>query len=650
MAMKYRGSSHRLLLAALLAVASACGTKSPTEPSSQPSNPQPPPPTVSFTVTVTSRPGALTAGGSSGSTITVQVTNTQTGAAAPDLTPVTLTTSLGGFNSPASPVSSVSLQLVKGQAQAVLYPGPSAGTAAVAAVALVTINGAQQSFQGATSVTINGVGTFFVNSVTPSTGDPAGGLSVTINGGGFLAPVSVLIGSSNAPVTKVSPNAITVITPASTTTVPVGSTLPVSVTVNNNLGGSSPGSITLNNGFTYVPGGGGVQQPQVFSVTPASGTNQGGTQVTLTGEGFVSPVQVLFGTGSSASSFNGIEATIQSVTANKIVCISPPAQGFGETNTNALVSLLVKNLTSGFSTIAPSAFQYGSKVMISSAGPTITQWNQQVKVTIFGQGFGNPVAVTLAGIAAQVLSTSGTEIEVLSGVPTLSGCQNVVGPITVTNINNGDTGSALTFTYVVNKPILTSITPATGLHSVSTPVTIFGSFFEPGGEEQVSVGNVVASVSPSSTMSELFVTIPPLIGNLPTASCTVNGQTGSMEIGMPEPITITDPLTSCSATYTGAFTYEPSAAEAQCTVTTPPQMAPVATFTDTVVGGPMHQVNFIDTSTNTPTSWTWNFGDGNTSAVQNPVHDYAAAGTYTVSLKACNAAGCGEVAEVVTVP
>lgn len=40
---------------------------------------------------------------------------------------------------------------------------------------------------------------------------------------------------------------------------------------------------------------------------------------------------------------------------------------------------------------------------------------------------------------------------------------------------------------------------------------------------------------------------------------------------------------------------------------------------------------FTNTSTNA-TSWSWNFGDGGTSAAQNPSHTYGAAGTYTVTL------------------
>lgn len=51
------------------------------------------------------------------------------------------------------------------------------------------------------------------------------------------------------------------------------------------------------------------------------------------------------------------------------------------------------------------------------------------------------------------------------------------------------------------------------------------------------------------------------------------------------------------------------------------------------------EVAFTDLSTNTPTQWAWNFGDGQTSNVQNPTHTYASAGNYTVSLTVTNQDG-----------
>ena len=43
-------------------------------------------------------------------------------------------------------------------------------------------------------------------------------------------------------------------------------------------------------------------------------------------------------------------------------------------------------------------------------------------------------------------------------------------------------------------------------------------------------------------------------------------------------------------------------------------------------------ISFSDISTGNPTSWTWDFGDGNSSTLQNPTHNYSNAGTYNVSL------------------
>ena len=51
------------------------------------------------------------------------------------------------------------------------------------------------------------------------------------------------------------------------------------------------------------------------------------------------------------------------------------------------------------------------------------------------------------------------------------------------------------------------------------------------------------------------------------------------------------------------------------------------------------KVKFTDKSKGSPTSWSWNFGDKNTSNDKNPVHTYSKAGKYTVSLTVTNAAG-----------
>ena len=66
---------------------------------------------------------------------------------------------------------------------------------------------------------------------------------------------------------------------------------------------------------------------------------------------------------------------------------------------------------------------------------------------------------------------------------------------------------------------------------------------------------------------------------------------------------------------------------------------PVANFTANTTSTCTGIVNFTDQSTNTPTSWSWNFGDGATSTQQNPSHTYATNGSFTVTLQATNANG-----------
>jgi len=77
-------------------------------------------------------------------------------------------------------------------------------------------------------------------------------------------------------------------------------------------------------------------------------------------------------------------------------------------------------------------------------------------------------------------------------------------------------------------------------------------------------------------------------------------------------------------------------------VALPVSSAPFANFSATPTSGNVPlTVWFTDTSANTPTAWIWNFGDNSSvnATVQHPVHTYAAAGTYTISLNATNAGG-----------
>ena len=103
-----------------------------------------------------------------------------------------------------------------------------------------------------------------------------------------------------------------------------------------------------------------------------------------------------------------------------------------------------------------------------------------------------------------------------------------------------------------------------------------------------------------------------------------------------------------------------STATKTITVTAPPPTppapppstpsAPVAAFaTSPPSGNAPLTVSFTNQSTGSPTSYSWNFGDGSTSSEANPNRTYTTAGTYTVQLTATNAGGSSTATKTITV-
>lgn len=580
--MQFFRNAIRLSFAFALAAVLGC-TSSPTEPSGGGGgtiSPKPPDPVVTFNVTVTANPGQITVGSGSSSTITVEVRRNDNGQPPPDSTEVTLTTTLGAFGSTAGP-QTVVLQLVNGRAQAQLFASIESGTATVRA----TVNGNT----GATNVGIGQPATFFISSLDPNIGTPQGGEQVAILGGGFAQPVRVTFNGAAATVRSVSGSRIVVTTPSAAAAgvdVGVGETASVSVTVTINVNELDEDSDTIDRGFTYALGGG-TTQPQVFSVSPASGSNDGGTRVTIRGEGFQSPVQVLFGIGASASSFNGVEATVESVTPTQIVAITPAANGFGQNLQNQVVDILVKNLTTGFSTVGSDQFKYGTDVLITSMGPGGGPFTGGTLVTIHGQGFDEPVAVSFhfvsgnLSIAQAVLSTTGTEIVIRTGAaPLPDTCPAngiiAVDRVNVVNIETGDGDEAdLGFNFIIPLPQIFGISPSSG--SPGATVTISGQNFATNVQVlfgDPTNGSSAQILSNSSTAISVRVPSAPQGFSFITEPCDGNGDgiPGGTRL-TPTPITVTVRNldgTDCVSTLTNAFLLNPPNTTCTGDTSTPP--------------------------------------------------------------------------------
>ena len=98
-----------------------------------------------------------------------------------------------------------------------------------------------------------------------------------------------------------------------------------------------------------------------------------------------------------------------------------------------------------------------------------------------------------------------------------------------------------------------------------------------------------------------------------------------------------DPFTSEFTGYSVSYYVEPEE---------PVGDAPVANFVY-VIEGTTGNVDFTDLSANTPTSWSWDFGDGNSSTMQNPSHTYTSSDTYEVCLTVSNEFGSDSICNMV---
>jgi len=147
--------------------------------------------------------------------------------------------------------------------------------------------------------------------------------------------------------------------------------------------------------------------------------------------------------------------------------------------------------------------------------------------------------------------------------------------------------------------------------------------------------------TPTSGTAPLTVTFTDSSTNTPTSWSWNFGDSSSVNATSQNPV---HPYAS-AGTYTVALTATNSAGSNTLTRTSyitvsSAVVTPVANFAGTPTSGtaPL-TVKFTDSSTNTPTSWTWNFGDGTYSTEKNPSHIYTNASTYTVKLTATNSAG-----------
>jgi len=108
-----------------------------------------------------------------------------------------------------------------------------------------------------------------LNVVVPNTGSPKGGTAIAISGSNFVSGLTVTVGGSPATITSRGTNSIQATTPGGN----AGTAADIVVTNPNGQ------SATLKAAFSYANP---PASPVLNSISPASGSSNGGTQVVIT--------------------------------------------------------------------------------------------------------------------------------------------------------------------------------------------------------------------------------------------------------------------------------------------------------------------------------------------------------------------------------
>ncbi len=629
------------LAAALLA---GCDS-SPTEPKSPARTPQPAAAQGQLTITLSGAEGnQLSVGASAVIEIRSPIASVEVG----------ISTDLGNFGTDGggNPIRVASVAVdANGRGQIPFFAGDTSG------IANIVANLGEDTTEPL-QVTITAGPLLFLSGVDPHFGLPRGGDRVTLHGQGFSTeparPMRVTFGGALAEIdTDIDPVTATlcvVVTPQSKEPVPVGQTLVVDVTVTIAATDTQEAMTdTLEGAFTYAHGDSPIG-PAVYSVVPATGSNQGGDRVTLNGTGFEKPVYVAFGFGATPADFNGSEAEVRNVRKASIVVTTPRAR---PSMLNQAVDVLVRNLETGLATVAPAIFTYVEQGVISDIQPRNASYTGTFNadaVVITGQGFDRRSSLTIEfGGGVQpggTVSEDGTtiryeEIEAVS----VQDCAPPSGPVIVSNLVTGEIAqSSAIFSYLAESPSLLAIDPPEGPEGGGIEVTLTGVFSE---QELVAASLLVNGTNAliiAGDESTIIFRAPAFTGSFEETPC--DGGAGNQYVPAAVDVELVYLTTGCRDRVAGFFSYRP--ADASCRL----QQPPVPSFAFGPDPDDVLTVLFTNTTDSaTADTWQWLFGDGASANVEQPgAHTYAAAGTYTVILQATNAGGSGSFSQVVTVP
>ena len=337
---------------------------------------------------------------------------------------------------------------------------------------------------------------------TPLTSSTAGGTSVTVTGTGLADVASVLIGGNTVnTITAQSNTSLTFVTPAHAAGI-------VTITLQGAFGTS-----LLPNLFVYT-----AAAPNITSVNPASGPQDGGYTVTLTGTGFENTLVILVG---------GLPATNVTVVNSTTVTFRMPA-GLQPGPVTILVTT-----TGGTDTVT---FTYGAAATVSSISPISGPAAGGTTVTVTGTGFTGANSVTIGGtVVNNITVVNNTTITFLTPQHSAGTAQVVV------NGDGGDSTQVAIFTYLAANlsPTITVMSPGIGTVDGGTQVTIYGTGF---------------LLANSVTFGGVAATNISVVNNTTIIATTPAHAAGSVNVIVTTPVGSSTSVTASQFTYVAANT------------------------------------------------------------------------------------------------
>lgn len=309
-----------------------------------------------------------------------------------------------------------------------------------------------------------------ITSVSPPSGGINGGTTVSINGANLADTLEVKFGAVSVDPSSIvqnGPNAISVKAPASGSQSP--STVDVSVT-------TSTGSVTVPGAFSYT-----VSNPTILSISPATSPAFGGITATITGSGLTDTIAVNVGNSWADPS------TIRVIDDSQVSFKVPPSLSL-----NPGVNFVRIVTQTGQATLL-SAYTYTRQDPIITAvtpnhGPVFGGY----PITITGVGLTDVTEVkvgwtTLTRASFTVNADGSLTVNLpMANVGVVPGSNPVAyfpntyaGSVDITvTTPAGSKTQANAFTYDVrNDPVITNVSPTTGIDTGKTYVVVDGSNF-----------------------------------------------------------------------------------------------------------------------------------------------------------------------------